>query len=101
LEKIEWVHQAAGERFGGLELNVLVGFVLVTDDRKSMIESMAPAFGIDADEVNHVPIALVGTIDEMQEELQWRRENYGFSYISFESSSWETLGVLVGRLAGT
>jgi hypothetical protein len=49
----------------------------------------------------HVPLALIGTLDEMAEELQWRRAEYGISYWSIESDAWETLGPVVARLAGT
>jgi len=100
LQKIQWVREAAGDRFDQLELNCLVGFVLVTDDRQSVIDAMAPAFGLDPADAQHVPLALIGTLEQMEEELHWRRENYGISYFSFESSSWETLGDLVGRMAG-
>jgi len=62
---------------------------------------MAPAIGIDPVDALHVPLALIGTIAQMEEELYWRRENYGLSNFSFESSSWETIGGLVSRLAGS
>jgi probable F420-dependent oxidoreductase len=100
-QKIEWVRQAAGDRFDQLELNTLIGFVLETDDRKSIVDAMAPAIGIDPGDALHVPLALIGTIEQMEEELYWRRENYGLSYFSFESSSWETIGSLVSKLAGS
>ena len=49
---------------------------MVTDDRESIAEAMAPAFGIEPSEALHVPLALLGTIDEMVEELEWRRAEY-------------------------
>lgn len=100
-QKVDWVREAAGDRFDDLELNSLVGFVLVTDDRQSVIDAMAPNFGVDPVDAVHIPLALIGTLDQMEEELHWRRENYGISYFSFESSAWETLGPLVSKLAGT
>jgi probable F420-dependent oxidoreductase len=100
-EKVEWVRQAAGARFEEIELNCLIGFVLQTDDRQSIIDAMAPAMGLDPGDALHVPLALVGTTEQMEEELHWRRETYGLSYFSFESSSWEVIGDLVGRLAGS
>src|ERR1039458_7473920 len=45
-EKVEWVRQAAGARFEEIELNCLIGFVLQTDDRQSIIDAMAPAMGL-------------------------------------------------------
>jgi len=100
-EKIGWVRDAAGERFDALELNVLVGFCLVTDDPGSIAEAMAPAFGISADEVLHVPYTLVGTLEWMADELVRRREEWGFSYVGFDGDSWEAMAPLVARLAGT
>jgi probable F420-dependent oxidoreductase len=99
--KVEWVRQAAGDRFDQIELNVLIGFALVTDDAKSIAEAMAPAFGdITPEEALHVPACLVGTVDFMVDELQRRREKWGFSYIAFEGE-WEALAPVVSRLAGT
>src|SRR6202453_4877562 len=64
-EKVAWVKEAAGTRFEGLELNALIGFVMITDDARSMAEAMAPAFGIEVDDALHVPGVLLGTLDEM------------------------------------
>jgi probable F420-dependent oxidoreductase len=100
-EKIAWVKEAAGDRFDELELNALIGFVMVTDDGAGVAEAMAPHFGIGPDEALHIPLALLGTLEQMTEELQWRREEYGISYWSIESDSWEALGPVVSALAGT
>ena len=98
--KLAWVKEAAGDRFDDLELNALIGFAIVTDDAAGLAAQMAPAFGIDPADALHVPVALAGTLDEMAEELRWRREEYGISYWSIESDAWETLGPVVSALAG-
>jgi probable F420-dependent oxidoreductase len=100
-QKVAWVKEAAGARFEDLELNALIGFVMITDDAADLAKAMAPAFGIEPSEALHVPLTLLGTLDEMAEELQWRRQEYGISYWSFESDAWESLGPLVSKLAGT
>ncbi len=100
-QKVAWVKEAAGERFEDIELNSLIGFVMVTDDASSLADSMAPAFGIDPGDALHVPLALIGTLEEMAEELEWRREEYGISYWSIESDAWQTLAPVVSKLAGT
>jgi probable F420-dependent oxidoreductase len=100
-EKVAWVKEAAGERFDDLELNALIGFVMITDDAEGMAKAMAPHFGISPDDALHIPLALLGTTDEMIEELQWRRAEYGISYWSIEADSWEQLGPVVSKLAGT
>ena len=69
--------------------------------RQGLAAQMAPAFGIDPADALHVPLALAGTLEEMTEELEWRRAEYGISYWSIESDTWETLGPVVAKLAGT
>jgi probable F420-dependent oxidoreductase len=98
-EKLAWVKAAAGERFVDIELNALVGFCMITDDHESITNAMAPTFGISADEVRHVPVCLVGSIAWMIDELQRRREEWGFSYVGFEGA-WEEMAPVVSALAG-
>jgi probable F420-dependent oxidoreductase len=100
-QKVAWVKEAAGPRFDELELNALIGFVLITDDARGMAEAMAPAFGIDPGEALHVPGVLLGTLDEMVEELLWRRDEYGITYWSIESDAWAELGPVVQKLSGS
>jgi len=100
-EKVGWVKEAARGRFDDLELNALIGFVMVTDEASEVADAMAPHFGISPADALHVPLALLGTLDEMTEELEWRREEYGISYWSIEADSWEALGPVVSKLSGT
>ena len=100
-EKVAWVKEAAGDRFDDLELNALIGFVMITDDAAGIAEAMAPHFGISAKDALHIPLALLGTLDEMAEELEWRRQEYGISYWSIEADCWEALGPVVTKLTGT
>ena len=99
--KVGWVRAAAGGRFDELELNTLVGFAVITDKGPSVCASLAPAFGVSPHDVRHVPLALVGTLEEIEEELRWRREEYGISYLSVEADCWEALAPVVQRLTGT
>jgi probable F420-dependent oxidoreductase len=100
-QKISWVRAAAGDRFEDIELNALIGFAMETDTAKSIAEAMESVFGIPPAECLHVPLCLVGTVDSMVEELRWRREEWGFSYIGFDAGSWEAMAQVVSRLAGT
>jgi probable F420-dependent oxidoreductase len=99
-QKIEWVKEAAGARFADLELNTLIGFITITEDPSGILDAMAPHFGLSPEEVRHVPLALIGTLEEMEEELQWRRAEYGISYFAIEASCWEQFGPVVERLTG-
>jgi len=100
-QKVAWVKEAAGPRFEELELNALIGFVLVTDEAPAIGEAMASHFGIDPGEALHVPAVLLGTLDEMVDELLWRRQEYGITYWSIESDAWADLAPVVQKLSGT
>ena len=63
--------------------------------------NLAPLFGLTPEEAMDVPIALAGTVDEIVETLQRRREEYGFSYVVVHEPEMEQFGEAVARLAGT
>jgi probable F420-dependent oxidoreductase len=99
--KIELIRQAAGPRFDDLELSVTVFFGAITDDPRKMAEGVAGAFGVSADVVLDVPHVVMGTVDQIVEDLQRRREQFGFSYVVFGGGSHEAMAPVVERLAGT
>jgi hypothetical protein len=74
--------------------------VLSTDDRASIGQGMAAAFGVSADDALAAPVALVGTQDEMVEALESRRERWQISYNVIPSESLESFAPIVARLAG-
>jgi probable F420-dependent oxidoreductase len=98
--KVQWVKEGAGERFDDIELNVLVGFVFPTDDRDKLAADLAPAFGLSGPEALDVPLALIGTIDQMADDLERRRERWGFSYFVFAGDQLDAMAPIVDRLAG-
>lgn len=100
-EKISWIREAAGARFDELELNVTVFVTAVTDDRMAFAERVAGGFNLTPPEVLESPHALAGTIDQIVDDLQARREKYGFSYIVFSGDLFEQTAPIVKRLAGT
>jgi probable F420-dependent oxidoreductase len=100
-EKLHWIRDAAGARFDAIELNVTVFFTAVTDDRESLAQRISPGFGLPPEEVLASPHVLAGTIDQMVETLQQRREEFGFSYVVFSGEVFEQLAPVVQRLAGT
>ncbi len=100
-ERIGWIRAAAGDRFAGLELQVLAFVAAITDDRQAMAEAIAPGFGLTTEAALEVPMVVVGTVDQVCEMLQARRERYGFSYYVFHEQDIEPFAPVVARLAGT
>lgn len=103
-QKITWVREAAGERFPALELGVLVAQVITTEDREQaaqfLAESQAARRNVSPDMILQTPYVLIGTEDQICEDLLARRERYGISYISVFEQSLEAFAPVVARLAG-
>lgn len=99
-ERLQWIRDAAGGRFDDLELQCLTFMVQFTDDRDSAYENLAPLFGLTPEEAKDVPIALAGTVDQIVEMLEQRREEYGFSYVVVHEPEMEQFAEVVARLAG-
>jgi len=104
-EKIGWVRAAAADRFDDIELSVTIFAGMVTEDPQGLAAAMGPGFGITPEQAMEIPHVLMGSIDQMVEALQHRREQYGFSYIVVSSGltgdAWRTLAPVVAKLAGT
>jgi probable F420-dependent oxidoreductase len=98
--KIEWIRQAAGERFDNIELTIMVSDVVVTDDRQGAADRLAADMNVTVDEVLASPQILLGTVEEMVEDLQRTREEYGISYFVVVESNMEKMIPVVARLAG-
>jgi probable F420-dependent oxidoreductase len=100
-QKVAWVREAAGARFDKIELHTLIHYVEITNDPIGACIALSGRLGVDWAEVPHMPLVLVGTLEQMAEELEWRRAEYGFSYYTVQSSQWAALGPLVVRMTGT
>jgi hypothetical protein len=96
------VRGIAGEdRFARLELNALVQRVAVTDDRRGAAEEMASRWTqLNADEILASPYVLIGTVDQIIEDLQARRERWGISSYIVHEPYLDAFAPVVARLAG-
>lgn len=79
-QKIEWIRTAAGPRFEKLEINVQTWVVAVTDHRKETLEQIAQQFPLPYEMISSLPFILVGTIEEIIDQIKSHRERYGISY---------------------
>lgn len=99
-QKVEWVRQAAAERFNQLEINSFVFVVQVTDRREMVAHQLAHHFDLPAEQVLASPHCLIGTVDEICSDLLLRRELYGISYNTVPVEHIDSLAPVVARLAG-
>ena len=99
--KLAWVREAAGDRYDDLELNMLQFAGIVTDDRQGTAEMMAPLFGLPPDELDTYPHACIGSVEEIVESLQARRERWDVSYLVFQGDTMEPMAPVVAALRDT
>jgi len=96
-ERVAWIREAAGSRFDQLEINL--NLMAVGQQVPRWISSQ---MGLTAERLASAGAiaALTGTVDEMVEGLQRRRETLGISYIAVGDEMMEGLAPVVERLAG-
>jgi probable F420-dependent oxidoreductase len=102
-ERLRFVREVAGEdRYARLELNVLVQRVIVTDNRRSAAEELTSHWTqLTPDEFLQSPFVLIGTEEQIVEDLHTRRERWGFSsYVVFESYM-DAFAPILARVAGS
>jgi probable F420-dependent oxidoreductase len=100
-QKISWLREAAGQGFDDLEIQSFVGFTNFTDDRRSLAEMMAGAFSVSPDDALETPVVLAGTIEQMIDDVQARRERWHMSYVVVGVDVMEQFAPAVAKLAGT
>jgi probable F420-dependent oxidoreductase len=100
-ERVRLVREVAGERFSRLELNALVQRVIVTDDRRRAAEELTNRWTqLNADEILQSPYVLIGTVEQMIEDLQARRKRWGISYYIIFEPYLDAFAPVVAHLAG-
>lgn len=106
-EKIGWVREAAGDRFGDIELNIYPSMwpIVVTGDARAegakIAEHLRGRTGvdIDVDQIMESPHIFVGSIDELVDKFVSQRERLGISSIMVGGI--DELAPVVERLKGS
>jgi hypothetical protein len=96
---MQLVRDIAGDRYARLELNALVQRVVVTDYRRQAAEELASRWTqLSPDEILESPYVLIGTVDQMIEDLQVRRKRWGISYYVVFEPYVDAFAPVVARL---
>lgn len=81
--QVEQIRAGAGDRFDHVELNALVQVVDVTDQRdEKLAEVCAGVAGLEFDHASQAPYLLIGTVDEIVEQLVAARSRWGITYFA-------------------
>jgi probable F420-dependent oxidoreductase len=101
--RIGFVRDAAGERFGGLDVESSPYFTQITDDPETALAGLAglaKSTGIAIELLRDHPNVLVGSVESVVEALCSRRERLGINYVTVQQSQIESFAPVVARLHG-
>jgi probable F420-dependent oxidoreductase len=101
-EQIAWVRAGAGARFAEIELST-VATVIITDQRRARTQQWIHERGwggVTVEQVWDMPAVLIGSVDQIAEDLHRWRAQLGFSYYIVSDDVAEAAAPLVARLAG-
>lgn len=100
VERVEWVRDAAGPRFGELEFHLSLLFTAVGDGRgaRQVIHLATREHGLSEAELAALPIAAVGSVEAICDKLLALRERLGITYFSVADPM--GFAPVVAKLAG-
>ena len=99
--RLEWVKAGAGDRFEDVEIQSLTFVVRVVPDGRRVLEETAAMFSMAPEEAAQVPIALIGSVEEISAELERRRRRWSMSYWVVHEADVDAFAPVVAALAGT
>ena len=99
-ERLEWVRQGAGDRFDDLEIQGLTFLVRVVPDGRRVLEETAAMFAMPPEEAADVPIALIGSVEEICEALERRRQRWSMTYWVVHEADIDAFAPVVAALSG-
>jgi probable F420-dependent oxidoreductase len=101
-ERIRLVRKVAGdEQYARLEINALVQRVIVTNDRRKAAEELTSRWSqLSCDEFLQSPYLLIGTIEDIIEDLEKRRARWDISYYTIREPDMDAFAPVLACLAG-
>jgi hypothetical protein len=99
--KIQWIREAAGSRWDDIEIQMRFFICKITDDRAGLANAIAPMFGVEPDAALDSGAVLVGSEQEVVDQLLARRERWGLSYVVVGDENVDEFAPVVAKLTGT
>lgn len=100
-EQVAATREAAGDRWGQLELQVLVQGVVITDDpRAAAARIRSRLSNLEIDEIITTPYLMIGEVPELVDRLCSDRERWGFSHYTVRADALDAFAPVVKELAG-
>lgn len=102
-QQIAWIREAAGDRFAEIELGNFVMAVVRTDQGQQPDQRWGAFLRSRTTGDQQSPqgiYALVGSVDQICEQVLANRERFGISYLSIVEQDLEAFAPIVARLSG-
>jgi probable F420-dependent oxidoreductase len=101
-DRVDHVRRAAGDRFTGIELSLLVQRAIVTDDPRGEAADLAAVKSgrLTVEQALDSPFLLIGTVDTICDRVLELRARFGVSYLTVFDDRSPGFDAVVGRLAG-
>src|SRR5262249_40612369 len=102
-EKIQWIRQAAGERLDQVELNMVIAPILAGNRQQGAADCARQHRWdtIRPEDVLQMPSLFIGSVEQISEQMEERRERYGISYFIVSDADMQMCAPIVARLAGS
>ena len=98
-DRVDHVKRALGGR--DAELNLLIHFVRITDDRRAALEAAHRLMPhLDPGELGELPTVLAGSAEASADQLLRTRERFGISYFTVVEDDLTRLAPVIERLRG-
>lgn len=99
-ERVAFYRSIAGDRADRQEHGLLIQWVQLGDDPRSVAERLHAEHGMtdSADELLDCPVLLLGTLDQMVQRVHTLRERYGVSYLVAHRRSFDSWSQVVRAL---
>lgn len=105
-ERVQFARAAAGDRADDIEYNVLVQVAMLTDDRRATVEQLRQSYAkhlpddqlLSVDQILEIPTMLVGTAEEIAEQLRKHRAELGVSYFCVLEPWMDAMGPVIELL---
>jgi probable F420-dependent oxidoreductase len=100
-ERLGWVRDGAGDRLDTMDVESMLVYFELTDDAAATFERLAPGFpNASPEALRDHPLVLVGSLDQVVERLEERRERLAVNYVTVPHHFLEAFAPVVERLSG-
>lgn len=93
-----WLEADAGDRADDIERSVLVQVTHVGEDVETRLDELSSRFGLSRDTIAETPFVVVGSTEQVIDELERLRERIGVSHVVVRDA--EGFAPVVAALAG-